>query len=290
MRPGQRDSIKKSRTERMGDMAGSARGIGKMPEDYCTIACNTIGYDASATLVEVAAVKVVRRRATEAFRSFISTERDVSENLIKNADITQLHLEDAPALEEVMTRLIEFIGDMPLIGAKYARFIKPYIERDALEVCGVVMENEWRDVLWLGKKMGVMSRDSITDLCENLHIKKDGNHRALSDAVATWQCWECLRLMSQGVEIDDFPDWIYHGDIECTSLGPDTDAKMGSMRRKSLMITYIVIGIFFILIATGINEALKGSTLDEMVTDTAVSIPFIAGCICIFLGFRARKK
>ncbi|HJA29449.1 MAG TPA: 3'-5' exonuclease [Candidatus Olsenella pullicola] len=276
-------------------MPGSS--VGRLPEDYCAIACNTNGYDKMAALVEVAAVKVVGGRATEAFRSFIATDEDVIDNLRINADITEFHLANAPALEEVMTNLLEFIGDMPLIGAKYSRFIKPYIERDALKACGVVMENKWRDVLWLGGKMGAMSRDSITDLCEHLHIKKDRNHRALSDAIATWQCWECLRLMSQSVEIDDMPDWIYHGDIPCTSLGQDTDS-LGSYasgnsedsRRKGVMIVYCMMGALFILVAAGINELLKGSMMNDMVTGTAVSIPFIAGCVCIFLGIRARKK
>lgn len=266
----------------------------KLPTDYCTISCNTNGYTDGAPLVEVAAVRVRDCRAVAAFRSFIACDRIVIDNLRTNANITDAHLNGAPTLEEAMTGLLEFIGDDMLVGAKYGRFIRPYIERDALAACGVVMENEWRDVLWKADSMGLLSRDSLTDLCEHLKIKKDAKHRALTDAVATWQCWEAMRLIEQGAKVDDLPDWIYHGDVPVTSLGPtdykELDAKSASLVATSGMVTFYVIGGFFIAVACGIYALLDGSTLSKSILDVAVSVPFLAGCVCIWRGWRIGKE
>ena len=221
----------------------------QLPTDYCTISCNTNGYTDGAPLVEVAAVRVRDCRAVAAFRSFIACDRIVIDNLRTNANITDVHLKGAPTLEEAMTGLLEFVGDDMLVGAKYGRFIRPYIERDALAACGVVMGNQWRDVLWKADNMGLLSRDSLTDLCEHLKIKKDPKHRALTDAVATWQCWEAMRLIDQGTKVNDLPDWIYHGDVPVTSLGPDADAGMAAAdadaRRAMKRVKWIALAVFF---------------------------------------------
>ena len=268
-------------------------GTRRMPLDYCTIACNTIGYDKSAPLVEVAAVRVRDGRAVEAFRSYISTLKIVSDNLRKNANITDRHLKGAPALDEAMSGLLDFIGDDLLVGAKYGRFIKPYIERDALAACGVVMENEWRDVLWKADGMGLLSRDSLTDLCEHLKIKKDAMHRAITDAVATWQCWEAMRLIDQGTEVKDLPDWIYHGDVPLTSLGPDTDAEIEAEERAGRLFGkrvkwYAVAVLFAVFALVYVRAGVTGFTVGEMGPDVYLVAGVAFTALCVASVLRAR--
>lgn len=259
-----------------------------MPLDYCTIACNTAGYDReSSPLVEVAAVRVRDGRSVERFRSFVSTYKRVTDNLIKNAGITEAHLKGAPSLEEVMTELTDFVGDDVLIGAKYARFIKPFVERDALETCGVVMENEWRDILFLADRMGLLSRDSLTDLCEHLGVEKERTHRALVDADATWRCYEIMRRRAAGDE--GAPDWLYD-DAPLKSLGPDTDAEVDSIHKKVERITYYVMGGFFLLVSFGVYRLFGDSSLPEYAYDVMLLLPFFAGVICIALGRRRRSR
>lgn len=273
----------------------------KIPMDYCTIACNSNGYTDAAPLVEVAAVRVRGGRAVEAFRSFIACDRILIENLRKNANITDAHLKGAPSLEEAMTALLEFIGGDLLIGAKYARFIKPYIERDALEACGVVMENQWRDVLWKADGMGLLSRDSLTDLCEHLKIKKDAKHRALTDAVATWQCWEAMRLIDQGTKVKDLPDWIYHGDVPVTSLGSDADAGMAAAdadaRRAVKRVKWIALAVFFgIGVVSYIKPAVFGVGIPYGMTQGNMRFALLlftalsAACAFRSLRFRPSKR
>lgn len=255
-----------------------------MPTDYCTISCNTNGYTDGAPLVEVAAVRVHDCRAVAAFRSFIACDRIVIDNLRTNANITDAHLKGAPTLEEAMTGLLEFIGDDMLVGAKYGRFIRPYIERDALAACGVVMGNQWRDVLWKADGMGLLSRDSLTDLCEHLKIKKDSKHRALTDAVATWQCWEAMRLIDQGCKVDDLPDWIYNGDVPVTSLGPDTDAAAASARRRKAPTVMIAIGAVLIAAVLISIAASIEQEPDDLLTTAVI------GIILVSAGTIMRRK
>lgn len=219
----------------------------RMPRDYCTISINTAGYDTSSSpIVEVAAVRVRDCRAVEAMRSFVATYHRVTENLEKNANITEAHIKGAPPLIEVMTELLDFIGDDTIIGTKYARFIKPFVERDALDTCGVVMENNWRDILFLADKMGLLTRDSLTDLCEQLGVPKEHNHRALVDAIAEWRCWELMRLRALGS--DEMPAWVME-DVPTRSLGPDTDAEIEladkQTRLKMKFVKWVILAVFF---------------------------------------------
>lgn len=262
-----------------------------MPTDYCTIACNTNGYDQEAPVVEIAAVKVLGGHAVAAFRSFVACQKIASDNMRANANITDLHLKGAPPLEEAMAGLLEFVEDLPLIGAKYGRFIKPYIERDALRACGVVMGNDWRDILWLADRMNLLTRDSLTDLCEGLHVEKERTHRALVDALATWRCWELMRRRALGDT--DRPEWLWE-EPPVTELGPtdykELDAKSASLVATSGMVTFYVIGGFFIAVACGIYALLDGSELSKPILDVAVSVPFLAGCLCIWRGWCIGRK
>ena len=271
-----------------------------MPTDYCTIACNTNGYSKDSPLVEVAAVRVESCRAVAAFRSFIACERQLIENVKTNGGITEAHLKGAPPLDEAMTGLLDFIGDLPLVGAKYGRFIKPYIERDALEACGVVMENKWRDVLWKADGMGLLSRDSLTDLCEHLKIRKDAKHRALTDAVATWQCWEAMRLIDEGAKVRDLPDWIYHGDIPVQSLGPDTDAEVERSTKEGLRMAnrakWVLLAAFFAFGASAyikpafLGEGIPyGRTAGEMLGMLVAFAALAVACLLRSLKFRPGK-
>ena len=272
-----------------------------MSTDYCTIACNTNGYSKDSPLVEVAAVKVENCRAVAAFRSFVACERQLIENVKTNGGITEAHLKGAPPLDEAMTGLLDFIGDLPLVGAKYGRFIKPYIERDALEACGVVMENKWRDVLWKADGMGLLSRDSLTDLCEHLKIKKDAKHRALTDAVATWQCWEAMRLIDEGAKVKDLPDWIHSTDIPVESLGPDTDAEVERFNADVQVIAKrimwgILAAILAFLTVTLRHTAESVATLpyyqhlDPKIYENASAVTVVLMIACIVMAVRAGRK
>ena len=270
-------------------MAGKSKlDPSSMPLDYCTIACNTAGYDRDTSpLVEVAAVRVRDGRAVERFRSFVSTDKRVTDNLIKNANITDAHLKGAPSLDEVMTELTDFVGDDVLIGAKYARFIKPFLERDALDTCGVVMNNEWRDILFLADRMGLLSRDSLTDLCEHLGVEKEGTHRALVDADATWRCYELMRRRAAGD--DGVPEWLYD-DVPPRSLGPDTDAEVDSINKTAARIVYYVIGTLLLLMSFGVYKLLGNSSIPEYAYDVMLLLPFFAGVACIVLGRRHGRR
>ena len=263
-----------------------------MPTDYCTIACNTNGYDRdSSPLVEVAAVKVMGGHAVAAFRSFVATEKTASDNLRKNADITDMHLKGAPALEEAMIALLEFIGDMPLIGSKYARFIKPFIERDALGACGVVMENEWRDILWLAGRMDLLSRDSLTDLCEHLGVEKEHTHRALTDALAEWRCWELMRRRALGDT--DRPEWLWD-EVPITSLVPDTDAEVAAGaaegKRRMKRAKWIAVASFFGFCAIAyFHAAIVGMTVGDFTPQRYAGYGVVATALCALCAWRSTK-
>ena len=262
-----------------------------MPTDYCTIACNTNGYDREAPIVEVSAVKVMGGHAVAAFRSFVSCQKIASDDMRANANITDLHLKDAPSLEEAMGGLLEFVEDLPLIGAKYGRFIKPYIERDALRACGVVMENEWRDILWLADRMNLLTRDSLTDLCEQLHVEKERTHRALIDALASWRCWELMRRRALGDT--DRPEWLWD-DVPVTELGPtdykELDAEREALLAKSQKIAFYAFGAFFLLISIGLYYLLRNSMMDERSLNTVVGVPGLIGIVLIVVGRALDKR
>lgn len=231
---------------------------------YSTINIVTAGYDtASSPIIEIAVTKVVDGRQVERFRSFVDAGvKSLPESVEKNTGIGIVWLKGSPTIEQVMSRVIEIVDEDVIIASNSARFVRPFVEKAALESCGVIMGNEWLDILKIGKQAGVeYRRESLTDLCEKLGIEKERNHRALVDADAIHKAYQILRCRILGIaNIDQHA----FDEAPLEEMGADTVGMVDARSRRNI---HLVVAVVFGLMTV---SALYGSLVNGMPLGSAL--------------------
>lgn len=236
----------------------------QLVNSYSTINIVTAGYDtASSSIIEVAVTKVVDGRQVERFRSFVDTGvTSLPESVEKNTGIRIAWLKGSPSIEQVMSRVIEIVDEDLIIASNGARFVRPFVERAALESCGIVMGNEWLDVLKVGKQAGVeYRRESLTDLCGKLGIEKERNHRALVDADAIHKSYQILRCRILGIA--NLDQHVFD-EAPLEDMGPDTVGMADAKSRRNI---HLIVTVVFGLMTA---SALYGSIVNGMALGSAL--------------------
>ena len=236
----------------------------QLVNSYSTINIVTAGYDTtSSPIIEVAVTKVVDGRQIERFRSFVDTGvTSLPESVEKNTGIRIAWLKGSPSIEQVMSRVIEIVDEDVIVASNSARFVRPFVEKAALESCGIVMGNEWLDILKVGKQAGVeYRRESLTDLCEKLGIEKERNHRALVDADAIHKAYQILRCRILGIA--NLDQHVFD-EAPLEDMGPDTVGMADAKSRRNI---HLIVTVVFGLMTA---SALYGSIVNGMALGSAL--------------------
>jgi DNA polymerase III epsilon subunit family exonuclease len=67
-------------------------------------------------ILEFAAVKLVGNEITEQYETLVNPKQEIRQSSINIHGITQDMIEDQPTIEEVMPKILDFIGDYPIVG------------------------------------------------------------------------------------------------------------------------------------------------------------------------------
>lgn len=156
-----------------------------MIKDYVCIDLETSGIRAKwDKIIEIGAVKVRNGIVVDKFEQLINPGVELSERIIDLTKITDDMLCDKPEIEEIMPKLIEFIGDDILLGHNIA-FDYNFLKQNAVNV-GITFEKEGIDTLKIARKTlkGLESR-GLEYLCNYFGIIDENHHRALNDAQVT---------------------------------------------------------------------------------------------------------
>lgn len=162
-----------------------------MVNDYVALDLETTGLNPKQDrIIEVGAVKVVDGKVEGVFESLINPGRLLDENISELTGITDDMLKDAPEADEVIPKLLEFMGNDIMVGHKVL-FDYSFIKRYAVNR-RITFEREGIDTLKLARKfLPELESRKLGDLCRVFDIKHTA-HRALGDAQAAAQLYQDL--------------------------------------------------------------------------------------------------
>lgn len=142
-------------------------------------------------IIEIGAVKVVDGRTVDNFASFVSPGRQLEERITELTGITGEDLKDAPLPETIIPKLLEFIGDLPLVGHRIL-FDYSFVKHEAVNQ-KLSFDKEGVDTLKISRACHPeLPGKRLTDMCSHYGISYTA-HRALNDAEATAKLYELLK-------------------------------------------------------------------------------------------------
>jgi len=148
-------------------------------------------------IIEFGAVRIEKGVTVETIDILINPERKLPKKIIEITNITDKMLEKQPTIEEVLPRILNFIGDAILVSHN-ADFDFSFLQH-ALERCGMrKLNNPVIDTLSLSRYLFPESRNHrLGSLCRNMDVNydEDSAHRADYDARVLNEVWQPMLVM-----------------------------------------------------------------------------------------------
>ncbi len=161
---------------------------------YVVVDIETTGaHPVQSEIIEIGAVYIEEGQVKKIFNELVRPTQMISDYIISITGITNEMVADAPPIEEVMPRFIDFCEDVPLIGHNIILFDYRMLKAKATAL-GFTFEKMGVDTLVISRKMlAHLPSRKLGDLCDHYAISLENAHRAYHDAFATYELFEKLR-------------------------------------------------------------------------------------------------
>lgn len=88
-----------------------------MVQSYISIDLETTGLNPKTDrIIEIGALKIINGQCEGTFSTFVNPGRKLEQRIVELTGICDEDLESAPSIEQVLPTLIDFLGDLPLLG------------------------------------------------------------------------------------------------------------------------------------------------------------------------------
>ncbi|MEW5692998.1 MAG: 3'-5' exonuclease [Candidatus Hydrogenedentota bacterium] len=159
---------------------------------YVVVDIETTGYrPANDEILEIAAVHWHKGQELEHFQSLIKPENKIPEDSISIHNITDEMVKDAPGLEDVLIRFLQFIKNKILVFHN-AQFDKKFINYNLQRLGMSLLDDNVVDTLKISRRLYPRISHALTDLSERLRLDHANKHRAYADAYCTAQLLDIL--------------------------------------------------------------------------------------------------
>lgn len=134
-------------------------------------------------MVEFAAVRLENGKVKDEFQTLINPQQHIRKSSIAIHGITQEMVADAPTEEEIMPKILEFIGDYPIV-AHNAIFDYMFLNEASMRVFGKGIENPRIDSQQMFKEVyPELESHGLEALTNKFNVDLTNHHRAMADAM-----------------------------------------------------------------------------------------------------------
>ncbi|MCB9474756.1 MAG: hypothetical protein H6678_13220 [Candidatus Delongbacteria bacterium] len=161
----------------------------------------TTGLEDSAEIIEVGAVRLVDGRVVDRLSQLVRPSGAIPPAIERLTRITPKMVRDAPPIQEVLPRLLEFMGDAPLVGHN-VDFDLGFTSR-AAEQCGLAFNRHrhaWDTVPLAQILLPTLGNHRLGTVATALGVTLESAHRACDDAEATALVFQQLVELGAGLK------------------------------------------------------------------------------------------
>lgn len=134
-------------------------------------------------MVEFAAVRLENGKIKDEFQTLINPEQHIRKSSIAIHGITAEMVADAPTEAEALPKILEFIGDYPIV-AHNAIFDFSFINEASKRVFGKGIQNERIDTQQMFKEVyPELDAHGLNALTEKFKVELKDHHRAMGDTM-----------------------------------------------------------------------------------------------------------
>ncbi|OZG61496.1 DNA polymerase III subunit epsilon [Bifidobacterium lemurum] len=168
-------------------------------DEYVVLDLETTGFSAARdAIIDIGAARIVEGRVVEEFSQLINPDRPVSRRITQLTGITNDMLDGQPSIETVLPEFLDRLGSNVLLGHNIS-FDLGFLNHNAQLVVGHPLPNDYMDTMRLSRKLFPQERThKLEALIRRFDIADVEEHRGLSDAIQTAQCYEYMKRFARG--------------------------------------------------------------------------------------------
>ena len=163
-----------------------------MVRNYVCVDLETTGVNVKWNkIIEIGAVKVINGQVVDKFSTLINPGTAISPYITTLTGISDSMVENAPKIEQVLPKFVEFMGENTLLGHNLM-FDFGFLKQNAANL-KISFEKKGVDTLKISRKvLSQLESRKLDYLCEYFGIADENHHRALNDAEVTVKLYELL--------------------------------------------------------------------------------------------------
>lgn len=191
--------VKINKSNSVTSTAGAAHAqkgsyLSELYESYVALDLETTGLSpAGCAIIEMAAVRVEDNRIVDKFQMLVNPGCKINSFITQLTGITNRMLEKEPPIEDTLPLFLDFIGDSVILGHNVC-FDLGFICENCRRVLEKPFPNDYIDTMRLSRKLFKEERHHrLGDLVCRFGIGESVEHRALSDAIQTHECYQYMK-------------------------------------------------------------------------------------------------
>lgn len=165
-----------------------------MLESFVVVDVETTGLSPDKNqVIEIGAAKIKNGEVVKTYQQLLSPIQPLTPKIVQLTGITDEMLQGQPSFQEIAEEFLTFLGEEPLLGHNVEfdyRFIKTEFAR-----IDKVYEAKLIDSLTIARTLlPELESRSLESLCKYYGIQNERAHRALCDALATFELYQKMEL------------------------------------------------------------------------------------------------
>ena len=181
----------------------------EFPNKYIAFDIETTGLDPMYDeIIEIGAIKIENGKEIETFSTLIKPEYEINDFITELTGITNEMVQNAPKINEVLTRFMDFIKDSIILGHNI-NFDINFIYDNLINEDMQPITNDFIDTLRLSRRLlPELKHHRLSDLANYYNIDTTGSHRSLTDVRITIDIFKNLEKLveSKYFNIENFKD------------------------------------------------------------------------------------
>ena len=146
-------------------------------------------------MVEFAAVRLENGKIKDEFQTLINPEQHIRKSSIAIHGITPDMVADAPTEAEIMPKILEFIGDYPIV-AHNAIFDYTFLNEASLRTTGKELNNARIDSQQMFKEVyPELESHGLEALTKKFNVELTNHHRAMADTMGLALAYPALKKL-----------------------------------------------------------------------------------------------
>lgn len=182
-----------------------------MIDSYIALDLETTGLNpAYDRIIEIGMARVEQGKVTATYSTLINPGITVSERVVCLTGIHNDELADKPRIEDVIMKILDFIGDYPILGHNII-FDYSFLKKAALNN-NITFHVKGIDTLKMARRiLPQLEHKKLDYLCEYLEVNPGNSHRALDDALsASGIYWKMHQIKADDSGFETAAELVYN--------------------------------------------------------------------------------